>query len=168
MFRRNSGGTERGETGVTVALGQTATVGADNEWYVDKSRRGQLERLVEEKLARRGVNQVVAANHFGHLGVRIVHHDRELIGGGAGSFPDRKVASGFVEVELGWTTETILERRREVRDSEPPRERVVPQQGRIRCMTSRAGSGVHGPFEFVFEMRALAARSMSARVQVQG
>lgn len=84
------------ESGVAVAFGEAATVGAEDEGDVSVTgdTAGETERVEEEGLAGDGVEQVVAADDVGDSGVGVVDGAGELVGGGAVGFEDGEVAEG--------------------------------------------------------------------------
>ena len=76
---------------VPVALGEPRAVRAEHERHVGVRRLGKAERPREEELARRGVEQVVAAHDLLDALGGVVDHDREVVG-------DRPVVAAHHEV----------------------------------------------------------------------
>ena len=60
---------------------------------MSEPRRGQAEHFIEHQLPRCGRDQVIAANHFRHALLGIIHDDRQLISRRPRRFPDDKIAA---------------------------------------------------------------------------
>ena len=67
----------------TVTLGETLTVGSEDQRHVDVLGRRKAEELLEQHLARRRRQQVVATHHLCHPLGGIVDDYRQVVGGHA-------------------------------------------------------------------------------------
>lgn len=63
-----------------------------HKFAMEKLRRRETERSVDQKLPRRGLEQVFTAHDFGDLHRRVVGHADELIRGHVVAPPDDEVA----------------------------------------------------------------------------
>ena len=63
--------TEKAKIQITVAFGKTSAICSHQQWYMNKSRWGKAQQLVQIKLLRCGTEQVAAADNFrdAHQGI---------------------------------------------------------------------------------------------------
>lgn len=72
--------TEKAEIQITVAFGKTSAICSHQQWYMNKSRWGKAQQLVQIKLLRCGTEQVTAADNFRDAHQGIVNDHGQLIG----------------------------------------------------------------------------------------
>jgi hypothetical protein len=125
-----------------VALGQPQPIAADDEWNVHELRGRQLQRPVEQQLARRARQQIVGAHHFGHALGCVVDDDRELVGGPPIALLDHEVPG---DAALLRPREVIDERRMRDVDAEPQRRFAARGLARSREVgePTAAGARIH-------------------------
>src|SRR5215212_5167069 len=95
---------------------------------------------MELDLARRRVQEVSPPHHLVYVLQRVVHHDGELVGGGAVVAPHNEV----VYLTLIGPKQTILERYADVLRAHPQGGRTARSflLGTLSCRQLAAGSGV--------------------------
>ena len=130
---------------------QAATIGADDERDVQKFWHRKSECVVEQQLSRRGRDQIIAANDFGHTLGGIVHDDGELIGGRARDprprrFPDDEIAAELVQIERDLPPNAVMEAWHFARQPEAPAIGPIAQRGSVGRAASRTGPWIHGSF----------------------
>ena len=89
----DAGLAQGGQAGVAVALGEATPVNPNHQGDVYEARRLQTQRLVQQQLARRRGDEVVAADDLGDLLIGIVHDHGQLICGRAGALPHDEIAA---------------------------------------------------------------------------
>ena len=89
-----------------MPLGQPPSVGSEHERHVGVAGRGKAEHPMEVDLTRRRVQEVSPPHHLVYVLHRVVHHDGELVGGGAVVAPHNEV----VYLTLIGPKQAILER----------------------------------------------------------
>gem|GEM_PF-3918696 len=72
--------TKKAEIQITVAFGKTSAICSHQQWYMNKSRWGKAQQLVQIKLLRCGTEQVAAADNFRDAHQGIVDDHGQLIG----------------------------------------------------------------------------------------
>ena len=79
---------------VAVPFRKSPTIGSRNqrEMGIMRDEVGIPECSIHQDLPRRGVDQIVATNHFVHALFHIVNNDRELIRRGSVRLGDNKIA----------------------------------------------------------------------------
>ena len=92
-----------------MALRQRRVIGAEHEREMREARRPEAERPIEQDLARRVRDVILAADHVRHLHQRIVDHDREVVLRAAVGADDDRIADD-VGVEGHVAADEILER----------------------------------------------------------
>ena len=128
---------QRREAGVAVAFRESSAVGADDERDMGEVRGRVAERLVQQQLARRRGDQVVASDDFRHALGRVVHDDGELIrrsghlAGSARRLPDDEVPADLVEVDRAAPAEQVVETRRLIGKAKTPGERLAGRRQRV-------------------------------------
>src|SRR5262249_54740516 len=144
-FWHYAGRTQRGQACVAVPFGQPPAIEANNERNVRKPRRLILQGPVEQELPRSGCNQVVPANDFGDLLLRIIDDDRKLVCRRGRRFPDHEIAALMAKIDAHLTMETIVEFGG-IRYTEAPAKWVVRNVFRILDFSACTGAGIDWPF----------------------
>lgn len=92
-----------------VAFPQLVTVGLGDEWHMQITWLWYAEQFLEVQLARRGVEQVGAADNIGHTLQGVVDDNRQLIRVKPVATTDHKVTHFTAKVLLKRALNTILE-----------------------------------------------------------
>ena len=124
-----------------VALGEPLAVGSHHQRDVGEARRGEAQRPVQQELAGGRGEQVVAAEHVGHLHGGVVHHHGELVGRDPIGPGDHEVPHRGGDVEQALPMKCVPERDRPLRNPDPPGGRAPGGAG---CPLVR-GESAAGP-----------------------
>ena len=150
-----------------VALGQAAAVGGDGQRNVAEARERPAQGPVEQDLTGRAGDQIVAADHLVHAHQGVVHDHGKLVRRPQSVPGDEEVAAQPGGIQLDAAKEQVVPGDRPSRHPEPPGERPIAQGRRHRPHgDGHRFPGYVGPSSSA--CGALAARSISARVQVHG
>src|SRR6185437_11285958 len=107
--------------------------------------RRQAERVVQQQLARRRRDKILASHHFRYSLRRIIHDHSQLIGRRAGhassrrSLPNDEIAANCSQVDVHRAAETINERGRISRHAEAPAIGSITQCFHVTHAATGAG-----------------------------
>ena len=87
---------------------QLFAIGSQNQWCMQVSRLGQIQRLLQHYLARGIVSQIRSAHHMTDALRRVVYHHGQLIGPKAIGSTKHKVADLARHVLLLRTQPTVV------------------------------------------------------------
>ena len=85
--------TEKAKIQITVAFGKTSAICSHQQWYMNKSRWGKAQQLVQIKLLRCGTEQVAAADNFRDAHQGIIDDHCQLIGVNTVAAPQDDIAA---------------------------------------------------------------------------
>ncbi len=150
-----------------VTLGQAAAVGGDRQRDVAELGCGPAEPAIEQDLPRRAGHEVGASDDLVDPHCIVVGHDGELVRMADVLAGHDEIAAQLTRVELDAAEKQVVPARPDRAGREIARRRADRRAPRASAAARPAQvPGYVGPSSSA--CGALAARSMSARVQVQG
>src|SRR5437879_3713564 len=103
-----------------MPLRQAPAVRADHERDVREARRLPFQSLIKKKLARRGRDQIIAADYFRDALGRIIDDDSKLVRGRAGGFPDHEVTADLAQIDVRRSAKAVHKAGRLRTDAKAP------------------------------------------------
>ena len=125
--------TEKAKIQITVAFGKTSAICSHQQWYMNKSRWGKAQQLVQIKLLGCGTEQVAAADNFRDAHQGIVDDHCQLIGVNTVAAPQDDIAAFSSQVLRIRTIMSVDKADSSIRKPQPPERCLSRKAGIVRC-----------------------------------